>query len=43
MEQVIHGLVGFDHQYLSNYPTVMFSTGWVWLRSGGCLSEAHPS
>jgi mannosyltransferase OCH1-like enzyme len=27
MDAVIHNLMAFDHQYLSAYPTVMFSTG----------------
>ena len=27
MDLVIHNLVTFNHQYGTNYPTVMFSTG----------------
>ncbi|PWN44678.1 hypothetical protein IE81DRAFT_298621, partial [Ceraceosorus guamensis] len=27
MDQLIHNLVTFNHRYLTNYPTVMFSTG----------------
>lgn len=27
MEATIHGLVAFNHEYVINYPTVMFSTG----------------
>jgi hypothetical protein len=27
MEMTIHGLVTFNHDYVSNYPTVMFTTG----------------
>ena len=26
MEQTIHNLINFDHTYVLNYPTVMFST-----------------
>ncbi|KAK4055239.1 hypothetical protein OIV83_000520 [Microbotryomycetes sp. JL201] len=31
MDLVIHNLVTFDHQYGTNYPTVMFSTGPMFL------------
>lgn len=31
MELVIHNLVTFDHSYGTNYPTVMFSTGPMFL------------
>lgn len=31
MDTVIHNLIAFDHQYLSAYPTVMFSTGPMFL------------
>lgn len=31
MELVIHSLMSFDHQYGTNYPTVMFSTGPMFL------------
>jgi len=31
MELVIHNLVTFDHTYGTNYPTVMFSTGPMFL------------
>lgn len=27
MEMTIHGLITFNHEYVTNYPTVMFSTG----------------
>lgn len=27
MEATIHGLIAFNHKYVTNYPTVMFSTG----------------
>lgn len=29
MEMTIHGLITFNHNYVTNYPTVMFSTGSV--------------
>lgn len=31
MDLVIHNLITFDHQYGTNYPTVMFSTGPMFL------------
>ena len=31
MDLVIHNLVTFNHQYGTNYPTVMFSTGPMFL------------
>lgn len=27
MDMTIHGLITFNHDYVTNYPTVMFSTG----------------
>ncbi|PWN48383.1 hypothetical protein IE53DRAFT_199979 [Violaceomyces palustris] len=42
MEQVIHNLVTFNHQYLSNYPTVMFSTGPMFVSASyGIYVDAH--
>lgn len=31
LDFVIHSLISFDHQYTTNYPTVMFSTGPMFL------------
>lgn len=43
MEMAIHGLAAFDHRYLTNYPTVMFSTGPMFLSAQyGLYSSAHP-
>lgn len=43
MEATIHGLVAFDHRYVTNYPTVMFSTGPMFLSAQyGLYSSAHP-
>lgn len=43
MEATIHGLVAFNHDYLSNYPTVMFSTGPMFLSAQyGLYTSAHP-
>lgn len=42
MDQVIHNLVTFNHQYLSNYPTVMFSTGPMFVSASyGLYVDAH--
>lgn len=29
MDDTVHSLSTFDHEYIINYPTVMFSTGYV--------------
>lgn len=43
MEQTIHGLPAFNHRYLTNYPTVMFSTGPMFLSAQyGLYQSAHP-
>ncbi|KAI5450832.1 hypothetical protein NCC49_002574 [Naganishia albida] len=43
MEATIHGLIAFDHRYVTNYPTVMFSTGPMFLSAQyGLYSSAHP-
>ncbi|KAJ9120552.1 hypothetical protein QFC24_005228 [Naganishia onofrii] len=43
MEATIHGLVAFDHRYVTNYPTVMFSTGPMFLSAQyGIYTSAHP-
>lgn len=43
MEQTIHNLVTFDHSYLLNYPTVMFSTGPMFLSAQfGLYTASHP-
>ncbi|KAK0521103.1 hypothetical protein OC834_006789 [Tilletia horrida] len=42
MELVIHNLVAFNHQYLTNYPTVMFSTGPMFLSASyGMFVSKH--
>ncbi|KAN0065785.1 hypothetical protein ACQY0O_000915 [Thecaphora frezii] len=42
MDQVIHNLVTFNHRYLTNYPTVMFSTGPMFLSASyGLYVDAH--
>ncbi|EPQ26594.1 uncharacterized protein PFL1_05915 [Pseudozyma flocculosa PF-1] len=42
MDQVIHNLITFNHQYLTNYPTVMFSTGPMFLSASyGLYVDAH--
>jgi hypothetical protein len=42
MEQLIHNLVTFNHQYLTNYPTVMFSTGPMFVSASyGIYVDAH--
>ncbi|KAF8591416.1 glycosyltransferase family 32 protein [Ramaria rubella] len=44
MEQTIHNLVSFDHSYILNYPTVMFSTGPMFLSAQfGLYTASHPS
>jgi len=42
MEQTIHNLVTFDHSWVLNYPTVMFSTGPMFLSAQyGIYTSAH--
>ncbi|KZT41180.1 hypothetical protein SISSUDRAFT_373526 [Sistotremastrum suecicum HHB10207 ss-3] len=42
MQQTIHNLVTFDHSWLLNYPTVMFSTGPMFLSAQyGLYNAAH--
>jgi inositol phosphorylceramide mannosyltransferase catalytic subunit len=44
MEQTIHNLVTFDHNWILNYPTVMFSTGPMFLSfQYGLWTSAHPN
>jgi hypothetical protein len=43
MAQTIHNLVTFDHSWYLNYPTVMFSTGPMFLSAQyGFYTAAHP-
>lgn len=43
MEQAIHNLVTFDHSYILNYPTVMFSTGPMFISAQfGLYTASHP-
>jgi inositol phosphorylceramide mannosyltransferase catalytic subunit len=43
MEQTIHSLIAFDHSYILNYPTVMFSTGPMFLSAQfGLYTASHP-
>ncbi|KAI0068790.1 hypothetical protein BV25DRAFT_1833950 [Artomyces pyxidatus] len=43
MAQTIHNLVTFDHNWVLNYPTVMFSTGPMFLSAQyGLYSTSHP-
>lgn len=43
MEQTIHNLITFDHSYVLNYPTVMFSTGPMFLSAQlGLYIASHP-
>jgi mannosyltransferase OCH1-like enzyme len=39
MDDTVHGLSAFDHQYLTNYPTVMFSTGYVVYSNIGFIAD----
>ena len=42
MDQLIHNLMTFNHQYLSNYPTVMFSTGPMFVSASyGLYVDVH--
>jgi inositol phosphorylceramide mannosyltransferase catalytic subunit len=44
MAQTIHNLVTFDHSWYLNYPTVMFSTGPMFLSAQyGVYTTAHPA
>ncbi|KAG6831132.1 hypothetical protein H0H92_012557 [Tricholoma furcatifolium] len=44
LEQTIHNLVTFDHSWVLNYPTVMFSTGPMFLSAQyGIYSSSHPT
>lgn len=44
MEQTIHNLVTFDHSWVLNYPTVMFTTGPMFLSAQyGIYTSAHPT
>ncbi|KAF5363921.1 hypothetical protein D9756_000471 [Leucocoprinus leucothites] len=44
MEQTIHNLVTFDHSWVLNYPTVMFSTGPMFVSAQyGIYASAHPN
>lgn len=43
LAQTIHNLVTFDHNWILNYPTVMFSTGPMFLSAQyGLYTTAHP-
>ncbi|TCD68214.1 hypothetical protein EIP91_011386 [Steccherinum ochraceum] len=43
MAQTIHNLVTFDHSWVLNYPTVMFSTGPMFLSAQyGLYTASHP-
>ncbi|KAH9951652.1 hypothetical protein B0H21DRAFT_716901 [Amylocystis lapponica] len=43
MEQTMHGLIPFDHSWVLNYPTVMFSTGPMFLSAQyGIYTSSHP-
>lgn len=44
MDQTIHNLVTFDHSWVLNYPTVMFSTGPMFVSAQyGIYASAHPN
>ncbi|KAG5648965.1 hypothetical protein DXG03_000314 [Asterophora parasitica] len=44
LEQTIHNLVTFDHSWILNYPTVMFSTGPMFLSAQyGLYISSHPT
>jgi len=44
MDQLIHTLVTFNHQYLTHYPTVMFSTGPMFVSASyGIFTSAQGS
>lgn len=43
MDQTIHNLITFDHSWVLNYPTVMFSTGPMFLSAQyGLWTSSHP-
>lgn len=43
MAQTIHNLITFDHSWILNYPTVMFSTGPMFLSAQyGLYASSHP-
>ncbi|BEJ10863.1 hypothetical protein CspHIS471_0102850 [Cutaneotrichosporon sp. HIS471] len=43
MDDTVHGLAAFNHYYVMHYPTVMFSTGPMFLSAQlGMYSSAHP-
>lgn len=42
LEQAIHNLITFDHSWFLNYPTVMFSTGPMFLSIQYGLYTSHP-
>ncbi|TFK75806.1 hypothetical protein BDN72DRAFT_831245 [Pluteus cervinus] len=42
LEQAIHNLITFDHSWFLNYPTVMFSTGPMFLSIQYGLYSSHP-
>jgi inositol phosphorylceramide mannosyltransferase catalytic subunit len=43
-DQAIHNLIAFDHSWVLNYPTVMFSTGPMFLSAQyGLYTSSHPS
>jgi len=43
MAQTIHNLITFDHNWILNYPTVMFSTGPMFLSAQyGLYTSSHP-
>ncbi|TEB35646.1 hypothetical protein FA13DRAFT_1684265, partial [Coprinellus micaceus] len=44
LQQTIHNLVTFDHSWVLNYPTVMFSTGPMFLSAQyGIYTTSHPT
>ncbi|KDQ64610.1 glycosyltransferase family 32 protein [Jaapia argillacea MUCL 33604] len=44
MAQTIHNLITFDHNWILNYPTVMFSTGPMFLSAQyGLYTSSHPA
>lgn len=44
LQQTIHNLVTFDHSWVLNYPTVMFSTGPMFLSAQyGLYTASHPT
>lgn len=43
LEQTIHNLIKFDHSWVLNYPTVMFTTGPMFLSAQyGLYTASHP-